>query len=114
MTRELVANLLSMPREGVTEAVANLKEAGLVGYHRTHSTALDRAGLEARLCECYAGVRNEFNRLLPEAAMLRPVAKGMCFDSNNRDGQDATSVENTHELLLGADAGQADRASGKP
>ena len=114
MTREPVANLLSVPREGVTEALANLKEAGLVEHHRAYITALDRAGLEARVCECYAGVRNEFNRLLPEAAISKSVAKGMCFDSNNRDGQDATSLKNTHELLLGADAGQADRASGKP
>ena len=114
MTRELVANLLSMPREGVTEAVANLKEAGLVEHHLAVITALDRAGLDARVCECYAGVRNEFNRLLPEAAISKSVAKGMCFDSNNRDGQGAITVKNTHELLLGADAGQADRASGKP
>jgi len=53
-------------REGVTEAAGNLQRAGLIKYNRGHITVLDRAGLEARVCECYAVVRKEFERLLPE------------------------------------------------
>lgn len=67
MTQELIANMLGVRREGVTEAAGNLQRAGLIEYHRGHITVLDRAGLEARTCECYAVVKKEFNRLLPNA-----------------------------------------------
>lgn len=66
MTQELIANMLGVRREGVTEAAGNLQRAGLIKYNRGHITVLDRAGLEARVCECYAVVRKEFERLLPE------------------------------------------------
>jgi CRP-like cAMP-binding protein len=66
MTQELIANMLGVRREGVTEAAGNLQKAGLIRYSRGHITVLDRAGLEARVCECYAVVRREFERLLPE------------------------------------------------
>jgi len=65
MTQELIANMLGVRREGVTEAAGNLQKAGLIAYHRGHITVLDRAGLEARACECYAVVKKEFDRLLP-------------------------------------------------
>lgn len=65
MTQELMANVLGVRREGVTEAAGNLQEAGLIRYSRGHITVVDRAGLERRTCECYAVVKNEFNRLLP-------------------------------------------------
>jgi hypothetical protein len=52
-------------REGVTEAAGNLQDAGLIKYSRGHITVLDRTGLEARTCECYAVVKKEFGRLLP-------------------------------------------------
>ena len=65
MTQELIANMLGVRREGVTESAGNLQRAGLISYHRGHITVLDRAGLEARACECYAVVRKEFDRLLP-------------------------------------------------
>jgi CRP-like cAMP-binding protein len=65
MTQELIANMLGVRREGVTEAAGNLQKAGLIKYHRGHITVLDRAGLEARTCECYAVVKKECNRLLP-------------------------------------------------
>jgi hypothetical protein len=55
----------NQPREGVTEAAGNLQNAGLIKYSRGHITVLDRAGLEARTCECYAVVKKEFERLLP-------------------------------------------------
>jgi CRP-like cAMP-binding protein len=66
MTQELIGNMLGVRREGVTEAAGNLQKAGLIKYHRGHITVLDRAGLEARSCECYSVVKKEFDRLLPE------------------------------------------------
>jgi CRP-like cAMP-binding protein len=66
MTQELIANMLGVRREGVTEAAGNLQKSGLIKYSRGHITVLDRAGLEARVCECYAVVKREFERLLPE------------------------------------------------
>ena len=65
MTQELIANMLGVRREGVTEAAGRLQRAGLIRYHRGHITILDRAGLEARTCECYGVVKKEYNRLLP-------------------------------------------------
>jgi CRP-like cAMP-binding protein len=68
MTQELIANMLGVRREGVTEAAGNLQSAGLIEYRRGHITVLDRAGLERRTCECYAVVKKEYDRLLPEAS----------------------------------------------
>jgi len=66
MTQELIANMLGVRREGVTEAAGNVQKAGLIKYHRGHITVIDRPGLEARVCECYAVVKKEFDRLLPD------------------------------------------------
>ena len=66
MTQELIANMLGVRREGVTEAAGKLQKAGLIHYNRGHITVLDRPGLEARVCECYQVVRKEFSRLLPD------------------------------------------------
>ena len=65
MTQELIANMLGVRREGVTEAALNLQRAGLIRYARGHITVLDRSGLEKRTCECYSVVKVEYNRLLP-------------------------------------------------
>lgn len=65
MTQELIANMLGVRREGVTEAAGRLQAAGLIRYHRGHITVLDRKGLEQRTCECYAVVKQEYDRLLP-------------------------------------------------
>ena len=65
MTQELISKMLGVRREGVTEAALKLQTAGLVEYVRGRITVLDRPGLEARCCECYAVVKNEYNRLLP-------------------------------------------------
>lgn len=66
MTQELIANMLGVRRESITEAAGTLQRAGLIEYHRGHITVLDRTGLEARACECYAVVKKELDRLLPE------------------------------------------------
>jgi CRP-like cAMP-binding protein len=65
MTQELIANMLGVRREGVTEAAGKLQNAGLIRYRRGKITVLDRPGLEARCCECYEVVKKEFDRLLP-------------------------------------------------
>ena len=65
MTQELIANMLGVRREGVTEAAGKLQADGLIKYSRGHIRILDRAKLEARVCECYAVVKREFDRLLP-------------------------------------------------
>jgi CRP-like cAMP-binding protein len=66
MTQELIANMLGVRREGVTEAATKLQRDGLIRYARGHITILDRAGLEERTCECYVVVRREYERLLPK------------------------------------------------
>ena len=68
MTQELIANMLGVRREGVTEAAGKLQDAGLIKYHRGRINVIDRAGLEARACECYRVVKTEFDRLLPYQA----------------------------------------------
>ena len=65
MTQELIANMLGVRREGVTEGALKLQKAGLIRYARGHITVLDREGLERRSCECYAVVKTEYDRLLP-------------------------------------------------
>jgi CRP-like cAMP-binding protein len=65
MTQELIANMLGVRREGVTEAAGHLQEAGLIQYRRGHIKVLDRQKLEKRVCECYAVVKKEYDRLLP-------------------------------------------------
>jgi CRP-like cAMP-binding protein len=64
MTQELIADMLGVRREGVTQAAGKLQAAGLIRYHRGHITVLNRPGLEARVCECYDVVRSEFDRLI--------------------------------------------------
>jgi CRP-like cAMP-binding protein len=66
MTQELIANMLGVRREGVTEAAGNLQRAGLISYSRGRIEVLDRPGLERAVCECYAVVKTEFDRLLSD------------------------------------------------
>ena len=65
MTQELIANMLGVRREGVTESAGKLQKLGLIHYSRGHITVLDRPGLEKQACECYRVVKREFDRLLP-------------------------------------------------
>ena len=66
MTQELIANMLGVRREGVTESAGRLQAEGLIQYRRGHIEVLDRVRLESRVCECYAVVKKEYDRLLPE------------------------------------------------
>jgi CRP-like cAMP-binding protein len=70
MTQELIANMLGVRREGVTEGALKLQKAGLIRYARGHITVLDRQGLEKRSCECYAVVKMEYSRLLPSKVAI--------------------------------------------
>jgi len=85
MTQELVARMLGVRREGITEAAGNLQRAGFIRYRRGHIAVLGRAGLEKTSCECYAAVRTEFNRLLsdiPRNKMVRvPAPSGRRIDT---------------------------------
>jgi len=72
MTQELIANMLGVRREGVTEAAGKLQADGLIQYSRGHIKVLDRAGLEKRVCECYAVVKKEYGRLLPYELLGAP------------------------------------------
>ncbi len=69
MTQELIANMLGVRREGVTEAAGRLQGYGYISYRRGHITVLDRKGLEADVCECYAVVKKEFARLLSDVRL---------------------------------------------
>jgi CRP-like cAMP-binding protein len=66
MTQELVASMLGVRREGITQAAGKLQESGLIRYRRGHIAVADRSGLEARACECYAVVKKELDRLLSD------------------------------------------------
>lgn len=70
MTQELIANMLGVRREGVTEAAGKLQRSGLIDYTRGHISVVDRPGLEKRSCECYHVVKTEFDRLLPSLQVI--------------------------------------------
>jgi hypothetical protein len=74
MTQELVASMLGVRREGITAVAGRLQSAGVIRYRRGHIAVLERAGLETRACECYAVVKSEFGRLLPDARLAQPAA----------------------------------------
>ncbi len=72
MTQDLIANMLGVRREGVTEAALKLQKLGLIEYARGHITVIDRPGLERRSCECYAVVKREYDRLLSQPLPVIP------------------------------------------
>lgn len=76
MTQELIARMLGVRREGITEYAGELQRAGLIQYRRGHITVIERSGLENRVCECYAVVKKEFERLLPLPQAARKSMSG--------------------------------------
>jgi CRP-like cAMP-binding protein len=80
MTQELVASMLGVRREGVTQAAGNLQRDGLIRYRRGHIAVLGRAGLETRVCECYAVVKKELSRLLSDVRYRQGTAAGVRRD----------------------------------
>jgi CRP-like cAMP-binding protein len=74
MTQELIANMLGVRREGVTQAAGDLQRAGIIRYSRGRITVLDRERLEKRVCECYAVVKNEFDRLLSDLPLVPAIS----------------------------------------
>ena len=75
MTQELIASMLGVRREGITEVAGILKRAGVIRYRRGHITVLERSGLETRACECYQVVKQELNRLLSDATCAQGVVQ---------------------------------------
>jgi CRP-like cAMP-binding protein len=75
MTQELIANMLGVRREGVTEAAGKLRDVGIIQYSRGHIKVLDRLRLEEHVCECYAVVKSEFDRLLSD------IPRGAAYSS---------------------------------
>jgi Mn-dependent DtxR family transcriptional regulator len=73
ITQELVASMLGVRREGITEAAGKLQHAGFIRYRRGHIAVLDRTGLETRACECYAVVRKELSRLLSDVRLRQEI-----------------------------------------
>jgi CRP-like cAMP-binding protein len=88
ITQELIAHMLGVRREGVTEAAGRLQKEGIIKYRRGHITVLDRQGLEAHVCECYQVVKKEYDRLLPAhrsgplTSPIRTVLNGASLKSN--------------------------------
>ena len=74
ITQDLVASMLGVRREGITEAAGKLQHAGFIRYRRGHIAVLDRAGLETRTCECYAVVRKEMGRLLADVRYRQDIS----------------------------------------
>jgi CRP-like cAMP-binding protein len=85
MTQELVASMLGVRREGITEAAGNLQRAGLINYRRGHISVLKRAGLETRVCECYGVVKTELNRLLSDVRFRHGKTAASAYQPNPID-----------------------------
>lgn len=75
ITQELIASILGVRREGISDAAGLMQKAGLIRYRRGHITVLDRVGLEARACECYRVVKKEFDRLLCDARQRQELTE---------------------------------------
>jgi CRP-like cAMP-binding protein len=96
MTQALIASLLGVRREGVTESAFKLQQAGLIHYARGHIEVLDRKGLERRACECYASVKREYRRLLPPTLVIpeSPTA------GNRRSSSSGRFAERPHDAVV--------------
>jgi CRP-like cAMP-binding protein len=86
LTQELVANMLGVRREGITEAAGNLQRAGVIRYRRGHLAVLDRSALESHACECYAVVKQELTRLLSDRVRWRTDAQALLLHPADDEG----------------------------
>lgn len=114
MTQELIANMLGVRREAITEAAGKIQAAGLIEYSRGHITVLDRPGLEARSCECYAAVKSEYDRIFllqsegrgpsrprPNPASVRHRAEARLLQSPHPEPKTAwDNAQLVHELQV--------------
>ena len=82
MTQELIASMLGVRREGITETAGNLQRSGLISYRRGHITVINRAGLETHTCECYSVVKKEFHRLLSDAGTAYILMSNQIVESS--------------------------------
>ncbi len=96
MTQELIANMLGVRREAVTEAAGKLQAAGLIEYSRGHITVLDRPGLEARACECYAAVKSEYDRIFHLQSDVRGASRPRPNPANVRHRAEARLQQSPH------------------
>jgi len=96
MTQELIANMLGVRREAVTEAAGKLQAAGLIEYSRGHITLLDRAGLEDRVCECYPAVRSEYERIFKLNSDGRASTRARPNPANLRNRAEARLLQSPH------------------
>jgi len=96
ITQELIANMLGVRREAVTEAAGKLQAAGLIEYSRGHITVLDRAGLEDRVCECYPAVRSEYERIFKLNSDGRAPNRARPNPANLRNRAEARLLQSPH------------------
>jgi hypothetical protein len=100
MTQELIASMLGVRRESITEAAGRLQKAGLIHYSRGHIAVLDRPRLETEACECYAVVKREYDRLLPGYRQAEVPSSGRnsiaCAGIGN-SGQFSPKIDFCHE-----------------
>lgn len=89
MTQELIASMLGVRREGVTEAAGNLQRAGYITYCRGHISITKRSGLEAATCECYSVVKTEMGRLLADVQHRQPRVSNQTLPVNSRNCRDS-------------------------
>ena len=82
MTQELIASMLGVRREGITETAGNLQRSGLISYRRGHITVINRAGLETHTCECYSVVKKEVHRLLSDAGSANNLMSNQRVESS--------------------------------
>lgn len=96
MTQELIANMLGVRREAITEAAGKIQAAGLIEYSRGHITVVDRSGLEARSCECYAAVKSEYDRIFLLQSDARGPSRPRPNPANVRHRAEARLLQSPH------------------
>jgi DNA-binding transcriptional regulator YhcF (GntR family) len=98
LTQDLIAIMLGVRREGITEAAGKLQQAGFILYRRGHITVIDRAGLEKLACECYQTVKMEFDRLLPDVTATNAV-ETPCIQISNAPASLGEQPFQTHARI---------------